>query len=228
MSRFDLIIFDCDGTLVDSELLCNLSTSEVLMDAGHPQYTPEYCLENFIGCGQAMVWKTVVAETGEALPGDVTQRFIDRVAANMAMARPAPGIAAVLEDISRTYKICVGSNGERPNVVGALQATGLQKYFSSDRIFTVEDVENPKPAPDLYLHAAHQLGVAPERALVIEDSVAGASAGIAAGMAVFGYTGLAHDQTAQAVKLRQIGVSVVSTDLADILSFIKGSHRAAS
>lgn len=222
MSRFDLIIFDCDGTLVDSELLCNLSSSEVLTSAGYPQYTPEYCLETFIGCGQARVWETVMADTGGILPDDVMQRFIDRVAANMAMARPAPGIAAVLDNVSKTHKICVGSNGERPNVVGALQATGLQGYFSADRVFTVEDVVNPKPAPDLYLHAARQLGVAPERVLVIEDSVAGATAGIAAGMIVFGYTGVAHDQATQAEKLRQIGVHAVSNDLTDILPFLTG------
>lgn len=220
MSRFDLIIFDCDGTLVDSEWLCNLSTSEVLTAVGHPQYTPEYCLNTFVGAGQSKVWETVARETGKQLPADVMQKFIDRVAANMdVMAKAAPGIEDVLKVLAQKYKICVGSNGERPNVVGALKATGLLPFFSDDRIFTVEDVERPKPAPDLYLHAAKQMGVPPDRCLVVEDSVAGAAAGVAAGMKVFGYHGLAHDRVTQAEKLRGVGVHIVSPDLKELLSF---------
>jgi HAD superfamily hydrolase (TIGR01509 family) len=222
MISFDLVIFDCDGTLVDSEWLCNFSTSEVLTAAGHPQYTPEYCLSTFIGAGQSMIWRTVAKESGQPLPANINQQFIDRVAANVdAMAKAAPGIEDVLSALSQNHKICVGSNGERPNVVGALKATGLLPFFSDDRIFTVEDVVHPKPAPDLYLHAAKQMGVAPDRCLVVEDSVAGATAGVAAGMKVFGYHGLAHDQVSQADKLKNIGVHIVSPDLKDLLSFIE-------
>lgn len=222
MPAFDLVIFDCDGTLVDSEWLCNFSTSEVLTAAGYPQYTPEYCLRTFVGAGQSMVWETVARETGKPLPSDAMQQFIDRVAANMdAMAKAAPGIEGVLKVLSQKYKICVGSNGERPNVVGSLKATGLLPFFSEDRIFTVEDVEKPKPAPDLYLHAAAKMGVPPARCLVVEDSVAGATAGVAAGMKVFGYHGLAHDQTSQAGHLKNAGVHIVSPDLKDLLTFIE-------
>lgn len=219
MSNFDLIIFDCDGTLVDSELLCNIASSEVLVGAGYPQYTPEYCLQHFVGAGQAAVWQAVMNETGTVLPSDVNQRFIERVAANMNIARPAPGIEIVLEALSGTYTICVGSNGERPNVVGALEATGLLPFFSDNRIFTVEDVANPKPAPDLYLHAAAQMGVPPQRCLVVEDSITGATAGVAAGMSVFGYTGLTHDSDAHGPRLRSLGVHKTSADIHDLLAF---------
>ena len=219
MSPFDLIIFDCDGTLVDSELLCNVASSEVLAAAGYPQYTTEACLQKFMGAGQAMVWKTVIQETGGNLPENINQMFIDRVIANMNMARPAPGIEGVLEKLSRTHKLCVGSNGERPNVVGVLEATGLIKYFAADHIFTVEDIVHPKPAPDLYLHAAAQMGIAPNRCAVVEDSVAGATAGVAAGMKVFGYYGLAHDQAAQDKKLRHVGVHKTSADFSDLMAF---------
>lgn len=219
MNKFDLVIFDCDGTLVDSEMLCNLSTSEVLTAAGFPQYTLEYCLQTFIGSGQSAVWETVAQETGKALPEDVNRQFIERVAANTnAMAKPAPGILDVLTSLSLTHKICVGSNGERPNVVGAIAATGLLHFFSADCIFTVEDVARPKPAPDLYLHAARKMGVPPDRCLVVEDSVPGARAGLAAGMTVFGYYGLAHDETAQAARLRQLGVHHVSARITDLLT----------
>ena len=222
MSRFDLIIFDCDGTLVDSELLNNASTSEVLAEAGYLKYTTEYCLEAFIGCGQSMVWEVAAAESGKPVPADINQRFIDRVAQNMdAMARPAPGIAAVLEALSKTHKICVGSNGERPNVVGCLKSTGLLRFFPQDCIFTVEDIVNPKPAPDLYLYAAQKMGFTPDRCAVVEDSIAGATAGVAAGMKVFGYYGLAHQPEQQAEKLRTLGVHQVSAQLADLLAFVK-------
>lgn len=222
MSAFDLIIFDCDGTLVDSELLCNFSTSEVLTGLGFPQYTPEYCLHTFIGSGQSAVWQAVRRETGKDLPADVTRQFINRVSANTAaMAKAAPGIKEVLNIIFQTHKICIGSNGERPNVVGAITATGLKSFFADDRIFTVEDVVHPKPAPDLYLHAAKQMGVSPDRCLVVEDSILGAQAGLAAGMTVFGYVGLAHDQQAQATRLKNIGVPVRSSDLHDLIPMIK-------
>ncbi len=222
MSNSDLIIFDCDGTLVDSELLCNQSASEVLAAIGYPQYTPEYCLRTFIGCGQSVVWKTVSEETGSTLPADINQRFIDRVAFNMdAMAKPAPGIVALLEAVSKTHRICVGSNGERPNVVGALKSTGLLRFFPAECIFTVEDVANPKPAPDLYLHAAAKMGFTPDRCVVVEDSVAGATAGVAAGMKVFGYYGLAHHPAQQAENLCGIGVHTTSAALDDLINFIR-------
>lgn len=221
MSRFDLIIFDCDGTLVDSEFLCNFSTSEVLSAAGFPQYTPEYCLETFIGAGQSAVWRTVQQETGSVLPADVNQRFIDRVAANMAaMAKPAPGIGEVLAKLAPAYKMCVGSNGERPNVVGSLMATRIKHFFADDHIFTVEDVAHPKPAPDLYLYAAKRMGITPARCLVVEDSLPGARAGLAAGMNVFGYYGLAHDPDHQARRLQELGVHKTSSDLHDLIGFI--------
>lgn len=219
MSNFDLIIFDCDGTLVDSELLCNIASSEVLVGAGYPQYTPEYCLKHFMGAGQAAVWQAVINDTGAVLPPDVNQRFIERVAANMNLASATPGIEDVLAALSRSYKICVGSNGERPNVVGALEATGLLPFFSDNRIFTVEDVINPKPAPDLYLHAAVQMGVPPNRCLVVEDSITGATAGVAAGMTVFGYTGLTHDSDIHSTHLKSLGVHKTSADIGDLLAF---------
>lgn len=221
MGAFDLIIFDCDGTLVDSELLCNFSTSEVLTALGFARYTPEYCLRTFIGSGQSAVWSAVRQDTGKSLPPDVNQRFIDRVTANTAaMAKAAPGIEDVLKTISATHKICVGSNGERPNVVGAITATGLKHFFADDHIFTVEDVARPKPAPDLYLHAARKMAVSPDRCLVVEDSIPGAKAGLAAGMTVFGYYGLAHDQDAQDRRLEELGVRARAAELHELLKII--------
>lgn len=220
-SKFDLIIFDCDGTLVDTEVLNNASTSEVLTEAGFPQYTVEYCLDNFVGTSQARLWQAVRNDTGYDLPADINQRYIDRVQLNLnRTVHPTPKIERVLQAVSQTHKICVGSNGERPNVVGALQAAGLLKFFTDKVIFTVEDVVHPKPAPDLYEHVASIMGAKPDRCLVIEDSILGATAGIAAGMKVFGYTGLAHDPVLQASRFQAVGVHITSGNLIDILTYM--------
>lgn len=220
MSNFDLIIFDCDGTLVDSELLNNQATSEVLTEAGFLQYTTKYCLETFVGWSQRKIWDVVVRDHGRPLPDDINQRYIRRVASlKDQLVRPAPGIADVLAALSRQGPVCVASNGEPENVRGLLEATDLLGFFDDHRIYTASQVENPKPAPDLFLYAASQYGIAPDRCLVVEDSVAGATAGVVAGMTVFGYTGLIHDPDAHGGRLSALGVHKVSSQLSDLRTF---------
>jgi HAD superfamily hydrolase (TIGR01509 family) len=217
----DLIIFDCDGTLVDSELLHNTATSQILTELGHPHYTPEYCMENFVGAGQSKVWERVQAETGDIFPTDVNNRFIDRVAQLQdGLVRPVPGAQAVLDSLHGRIKICVGSNGEPENVRGVLGACALLGYFNDADIFTARDVPRPKPAPDLFLHAAEKMGANPARCLVIEDSVAGATAGVAAGMRVIGYTGVAHDRAARHTQLESLQLDIVIDDLADMMRLV--------
>lgn len=218
-SAVDLVIFDCDGTLVDSELLNNTATSEVLAAAGFPQYTPEYCMNTYVGWYQSKIWRTVEDEHDVKLPADVGRAYIERVRAlQPLLARPAPGIESVLETLQKNYSLCVASNGEPENVRGLLEGTGLIRFFETDRIYTASLVPEPKPAPDLFLYAAAQYGADPRRCLVAEDSLAGARAGIAAGMKVFGYTGLAHQPEEQATRLRQAGVDKISARIADLLT----------
>lgn len=220
MSSFDLIIFDCDGTLVDSELLNNQATSEVLAEAGFPQYTTDYCMDHFVGWSQRKIWDVVAQDHLWSPPADINRRYIERVAfLKEQLVRPAPGIADVLAVLSRQGPVCVASNGEPENVRGLLQATNLLEFFEDRRIYTASQVENPKPAPDLFLYAAGQYGIAPDRCLVVEDSVAGASAGIAAGMTVFGYTGLTHDPDGHGARLSGLGVHKVSPQLSDLPVF---------
>ena len=222
MSAFDLIIFDCDGTLVDSETLNNQATSDVLAAIGLTKYTAEYCIDAFIGWNQERLWREVGRENNITLPGDMGARYSRRVAElRPTLLHPAPHIAEVLEKLSKTHKICIGSNGETENVCGAIKATKIDHFFSPEHIYVALDVTNPKPAPDLFLHAATRFGISPGRTLVIEDSVTGTKAGIAAGMTVFGYTGLSHkpkDETAAA--LSAAGAKVVSDNLLDILPFV--------
>ncbi|QQG36579.1 MAG: HAD-IA family hydrolase [Micavibrio aeruginosavorus] len=218
-SVVDLVIFDCDGTLVDSELLNNTATSEALAAVGFPQYTPEYCMDTYVGWYQSKIWRVVEEEHDVKLPPDISRIYIERVRAlQPALARPAPGIEAVLGELQKNHPMCVASNGEPENVRGLLEGTGLIRFFETDRIYTAALVPEPKPAPDLFLYAAAQYGVDPERCLVAEDSLAGAKAGVAAGMTVFGYTGLAHQPAAQAARLRQAGAHKVSDRIADLLT----------
>jgi beta-phosphoglucomutase-like phosphatase (HAD superfamily) len=98
-----------------------------------------------------------------------------------------------------------------------LTATGIMAALKPGMVFTAADVPNPKPAPDLFLHAARQNGVVPERCLVIEDSGPGVMAGVAAGMTVFGYVGLAHDREKQTALLREKGAHIISPQLEDLL-----------
>lgn len=221
MSSFDLIIFDCDGTLVDSETLNNTATSDVLAAIGLTRYTPEYCLETFIGWDQISLWDAVGRENGITLPPDMGERYSRRVAElRPRLLRPAPGIAEVLQSVSKTHKICIGSNGETENVCGAIETAGISQFFRPDHIYVALDVPKPKPAPDLFLHAARMLGADPGRTLVIEDSVTGTKAGIAAGMTVFGYTGLSHNRELQSRELAAAGAVVVSATHADILRML--------
>ncbi len=220
MSSFDLIIFDCDGTLVDSELLNNQATSDVLVEAGFPQYTTDYCMETFVGWSQRKIWDVVARDHLWSPPADINRRYIERVAfLKDQWVRPAPGIENVLSALSRQGPVCVASNGEPENVRALLEATKLMKFFDDHRIYTASQVENPKPAPDLFLYAADQYGMNPDRCLVVEDSVAGATAGVAAGMTVFGYTGLTHNPEAHGVRLAGLGVHRISSQLSDLLDF---------
>jgi beta-phosphoglucomutase-like phosphatase (HAD superfamily) len=227
MGPFDLVIFDCDGTLVDSETLNNVATSEILAEIGLEKYTPDYSMATFIGKAQPVIWKIIEEEIGHPLPADINQRYIERIARNRDLyLKPAPNALNVVEQISKTHKICVGSNGEGENVRTAIQGAGLAPWFPPDKIYVAAMVQNPKPEPDLYLFAARENNASPARTLVIEDSIVGATAGVKAGMIVYGYTGLCHDPAAQAQKMREIGVHHISDSLLGILDILSAAEAA--
>lgn len=227
MSKFDLVIFDCDGTIVDSETLNNVATSEILAEIGLEQYTPDYSMAIFMGKSQPVIWKIIEEQTGKPLPADINQRYIERIARNRDLyLKPAPHAASVLEQVVKTHKICVASNGEPENVRTSIIGAKLDQFFPADQIFVAAMVQNPKPAPDLFLHAARQNGVSAERSLVIEDSIVGATAGLAAGMTVYGYVGLSHEPEKQAQRMRDIGVHHIADSLEGILDVLSESKAA--
>jgi len=219
---YDLIIFDCDGTLVDSEYLNNKVVAEYFQSLGFPQFTIEYSFKHFMGKALPDIIKIVEAETGTKVPEDHAVHLIAASEQNLAQyLKPVPGAPQMVAMAASLGKICVASNGERIPVLSSLKYTGLNQYFPESQVFTRSQVAKGKPAPDLFLYAAAQMGAGPAKCLVIEDSVPGATAGVAAGMTVFGFTGVHHNAAEQERALLDLGVNRVFSDLIHITALLE-------
>jgi HAD superfamily hydrolase (TIGR01509 family) len=183
-ARFDAVIFDSDGTLVDSERLGNQILVDYVAELGLSMSLDE-ALTQFRGGKMADTVLYIEQRLGKRLPGD----FIGELRARMVTVfseslKPMPGVKAVLQGLHLPF--CVASSGPREKIELSLCATGLLPYFRG-RIFSAYELDSWKPEPDLFLHAAKAMEVDPVRCAVVEDSVKGVQAGIAAGMTVFGY-----------------------------------------
>lgn len=210
MNDFDLIIFDCDGTLTDSEYVNNQALLDVLEESGFTGYTLEHAYVHWVGTTVSSICLAIQMETGREVPADIVPRYIARVTELQATAlKPIEGAPALVQSAAKKFKICVASNGERSNVLNSLVLTGLMPNFAEDKVFTKIQVRNPKPYPDLFLFAASKMNVDPSRCLVIEDSAAGVRAGVAAGMTTWGITAAAHDPVKQAQTLKSAGADAV-------------------
>ncbi len=191
MVRPDLIIFDCDGVLVDSEVLSCRCLAQVLATHGIDVEVEE-AMDLFLGRSTAAVFAHYQAR-GLAIPEQFSLALRAAVRAAFAAAlRPIEGIGAVLDGLQIPY--CVASSSDVERVSLSLSLTGLASYFDG-RLYTAQMVERGKPAPDLFLYAADRMQVAPHRTLVIEDSVSGVEAARAAGMTVWGFVGGSHYQS---------------------------------
>lgn len=184
-----LVIFDCDGVLVDTETIANSFLARHITEAGLP-VTMEQCRRRFVGLSMATVRQRLLDEDRIDLGVDFAERWnaqlpevFDRDL--QAIPHVETAIKAV---VAAGIPICVASSGRVEKMRLTLGKTGLLRYFD-DVLFSASMVERGKPFPDLFLHAARQMGHAPADCAVIEDSVAGAEAAVAAGMTVFGYCG---------------------------------------
>lgn len=189
--QYDLVIFDNDGVLVDSEPVSNRILAECLTEAGFPT-TTEDSIRDFMGAAMHRVHDVVRERTGGSLPDGFDAGYHARVfAAFERDLRPVDGVATVLEKLGADgVPYCLASSGGHERIRVALRSTGLYGYFGEARIFSSQDVGRGKPAPDLFLHAARTMGVPPERCAVVEDSALGVQAARAAGMDVYGYTAM--------------------------------------
>ncbi|MGW5046829.1 HAD family hydrolase [Streptomyces griseoluteus] len=189
--RYDLILFDNDGVLVDSEPISNRHLAAYLTELGHPT-TYDESIRDYMGSAMHRVHDIVLERTGEKLPVDFDDVFHARVfAAFKEELRPVAGVEEVLEKLTADgVPYCVASSGSHERIRVGHRVTGLDRWFDDDRIFSSQDVGRGKPAPDLFLYAAERMGVAPERCLVVEDSPLGVQAARAAGMDVYGFTAM--------------------------------------
>jgi HAD superfamily hydrolase (TIGR01509 family) len=181
-----LVIFDCDGVLVDSERLAVRVEAAVLAELGWPLSQAEV-IERFMGRSQAFMAQAILDRLGDRLPGDWQDRLDRRYrAAFDAELAPVDGVVEALDRIATPT--CVASGGSHEMLRHTLGLTGLYDRFEG-RIFSASEVAEGKPAPDLFLHAAARLGAEPAACAVVEDSRYGVEAARAAGMRAFGYTG---------------------------------------
>lgn len=205
-----LVIFDCDGVLVDSEPIASRLLAEALTELGFP-LTQQQVLERYTGISMRAVLAKIEAEWGQPLPADFAAQMRERdYAVFRRELRPVPGVPETLAQL--TDAKCVASSGTPEKMALTLGVTGLMPHFAP-HVFSATMVERGKPAPDLFLHAARAMGADPQACVVVEDSVAGIRAGLAAGMRVLGFAGGGHAGPGYAGMLATAGAHAVFDDM---------------
>ncbi|MEU7072456.1 HAD family hydrolase [Streptomyces narbonensis] len=189
--RYDLVIFDNDGVLVDSEPISNTLLAGYLTELGHPT-SYEESVRDYMGSAMHRIHELVEERTGERLPVEFDETFHARVFAAFERELEAVrGAVEVLKGLAEAgVPYCVASSGSHERIRVGHRKTGLDAWFRDENIFSAEDVGRGKPEPDLFLYAAERMGVAPERCVVVEDSGLGVQAAVAAGMDVYGFTAM--------------------------------------
>jgi HAD superfamily hydrolase (TIGR01509 family) len=184
---WELVIFDNDGVVVDSEPLASVATSQTLTALGYPM-TPEECDGAFKGKSLPYTRRVVEESTGRPLPPDFEDLYLARACQLLGSQVCAiPGIEAVLDDLDAAgLPFCLASSSRRDQISVALRRTGLAPRFEG-RWWGAEDVAHCKPAPDVFLLAARSMGAQPQNCVVVEDSETGTQAARAAGMSVLGF-----------------------------------------
>ena len=212
-----LVIFDCDGVLVDSERIINHAHAETLRQHGYA-VTAEVLAERFTGVSDADMLSTIAREHGIPTPDDYELRVNSLIDLRCETdLRTTPGTHEALAALD--MPVCVASSGIPSRIRTSLRIVGLLDRFEP-HLFSATMVARGKPAPDLFLHAASSMGIHPGRCLVVEDSVAGVQAAIAAGMTAIGFCGGKHCRPDHADRLRQQGAISAISDMGDLLPLI--------
>ena len=225
--NLDLVIFDCDGVLVDSEVISCRAHAATLTRHGYP-ITDEQVLQRFLGVSDREARLIIETEMGRKLPDDfdaqVKEATLKFYAGDLkAIAHVADAIAAI--DLPK----CVASSGTPEKIRHGLDCAGLYEQLAP-HIFSAAQVTRGKPAPDLFLFAAEQMRAQPARCLVIEDSVPGVTGAVAAGMTVLGFHGGSHCQAGHADKLAKAGAALVFDDMRQLPDLVRrvGAAEVAS
>ena len=214
----DLIIFDCDGVLVDSEVISCRAHANALTRHGYP-ISSEQVSRRFLGRSTKQANLEIETELGRKLPeayhGDLQDELFRSFEADLEAIR---GIHDVLDVV--TQAVCVASSGSHQRMQVSLGSTGLHERLAPN-IFSSSQVKNGKPAPDLFLFAANQMRMPPERCVVIEDSLAGIAGARAAGMTVFGFCGGSHCGNGHAETLLQAGANLTFADMHQLPELVR-------
>jgi HAD superfamily hydrolase (TIGR01509 family) len=224
-ANVDLVIFDCDGVLVDSEVISCRAHAATLARHGYA-ITADQVLDRFLGVSDREARLTIETELGRRLPDDfeaqVKQATLQFYAGNLqAIAYVGDAIAAI--DLPK----CVASSGTPEKIQHGLTCAGLYDRLAP-HIFSATQVGRGKPAPDLFLFAAERMQVSPERCLVIEDSVPGVTGARAAGMTVLGFHGGSHCRPGHADMLRAAGAALIFDDMRQLPGLIGRVGAVAS
>ncbi|MER6242879.1 HAD family hydrolase [Streptomyces griseorubiginosus] len=212
--RYDLVIFDNDGVLVDSEPISNRHLAAYLTELGHTT-SYEDSIRDYMGSAMHRIHELVLERSGERLPADFDDVFHARVFAAFERELEAvAGVAGVLEKlVADGVPYCVASSGSHARIRVGHRAAGLDRWFDDARIFSSEDVGRGKPAPDLFLYAAERMGVEPGRCVVVEDSPLGVQAANAAGMDVYGFTAMTPAE-------KLVGVTQLFSSMGELLDLL--------
>ncbi|MGE0717619.1 MAG: HAD family hydrolase [Alphaproteobacteria bacterium] len=221
-----LVIFDCDGVLIDSEIIYSEVDAAMLTRLGHPT-RPEEISRRFTGVPHRDLWRILADELGlvtsdalfAAIGDECRRRFAEELAA-IPGAAEAVRVAGALG-----HETCVASSTALPSLRANLATAGLIDLFG-DNVFSASQVRRGKPAPDVFLFAASQMGADPADCLVVEDSVAGATAARRAGMAVVGFTGGSHADPELAGRLRDAGAGHIQPTMAGFAAWLAAAGNA--
>ncbi|MEM6615308.1 MAG: HAD family hydrolase [Pseudomonadota bacterium] len=213
LNAFDLVIFDCDGVLIDSEIISNAVNAEHLTRLGY-EISTEEVIRRYTGCPIKEMLAEIEADLGKPLPdyflpgadAEIERRYLDEL-------KPIDGITAVLDAIRKPK--CVASSTYMKKLRWSLELTDLIDRLDP-HIFSASQVKRGKPAPDLFLFAAARMGAEPQHCIVIEDSVAGVQAGVSAGMPVIGFTGGGHTYPGHRERLLEAGADCVFNSMKDL------------
>jgi HAD superfamily hydrolase (TIGR01509 family) len=224
--KFDAVLFDCDGVLVDSEPITNGVLRDMLEERGW-KLSVEECMRIFVGKAVKDEVALIEARTGQPVTEDWMVQFRER--RNVGLMRDVKPIRHAVQATAAIHelfdgRIACASGADRFKVQLQLEKCGLMPYFSG-RIFSGHELPRSKPAPDVYLAAAAALGVDPRRCAVVEDTVTGVVAGVAAGATVFGYSPpeAGHDAPEA---LRRAGAVIIFTDMAELAVLVRQASLA--
>ncbi|MEO0583633.1 MAG: HAD-IA family hydrolase [Bacteroidota bacterium] len=203
------LIFDCDGVIVDSEILASEITVEMLQPIGYQSTALEHA-HRFAGLKETIIVERIRQEDGVDVPEDflhqVGEIFAKRFAAELKSIKGMPNLIRKVQ-----LPKSVVSNSDLRSVISSTTRAGVRAYFGQ-RIFSAEMVAHPKPAPDVYLLAAQSIGIDPQDLLVIEDSPTGVEAAATAGLKVIGFVGAGHISPGHDARLRKVGALDVAKD----------------